>query len=66
MCYGENPREVAVRIKQKVAALESELDGIKIIGVYDRTELIDETVATLTGALQQQALCSMKSSSQLP
>lgn len=54
MRYGENPRDVAERIKQKVTALESELDGIKIHGVYDRTELIDETVATLTHALQHE------------
>ncbi len=54
MRYGENPRDVAERIKEKVTALESELDGIKIHGVYDRTELIDETVATLTHALQHE------------
>ncbi|MCH8840290.1 MAG: efflux RND transporter permease subunit, partial [Planctomycetes bacterium] len=54
MRYGENPRDVAERVKQKIAALESELDGIKIHGVYDRTELIDETVATLSLALQHE------------
>ncbi len=54
MRYGENPRDVAERVKQKIAALESELDGIKIHGVYDRTELIDETVATLSHALQHE------------
>jgi len=59
MRYGENPREVADRVKQKVAALESELDGIKIIGVYDRTELIDETVATLSQALQHEILITI-------
>jgi len=54
MRYGENPRDVIERVKQKIVALESELDGIKIRGVYDRTELIDETVATLTQALQHE------------
>jgi len=59
MRYGENPREVAERIKQKVASLESELDGIKIRGIYDRTVLIDETVATLTHALQHETLITI-------
>jgi Cu(I)/Ag(I) efflux system membrane protein CusA/SilA len=54
MRYGENPRNVVERVKQKIADLESELDGIKIHGVYDRTELIDETVATLTLALKYE------------
>lgn len=54
MRYGENPRDVAERVKKKVVSLESELDGIKIHGVYDRTELIDETVSTLTDALQHE------------
>ncbi|MHC4398938.1 MAG: efflux RND transporter permease subunit [Planctomycetota bacterium] len=51
MRYGENPREVIERVKTKIAALESELDGIKIHGVYDRTLLIEETVTTLSDAL---------------
>ena len=51
MRYGENPREVIERVKAKVASLQSELNGIKIHGVYDRTVLIDETVATLSDAL---------------
>ncbi len=54
MRYGENPREVVERIKAKIVTLESELGGIKIHGVYDRTVLIDETVATLTEALGQE------------
>ena len=54
MRYGENPREVIERVKQRIASLEPELGGIKIHGVYDRTQLVDETVATLTEALIQQ------------
>ncbi len=59
MRYGENPREVIDRVKAKIAALEPELDGIKIVGVYDRTLLIDETVATLTKALGQETLITI-------
>ena len=59
MIDGENPREVVERVKTKIAALESELDGIKIHGVYDRTVLIDETVATLTEALGLEILITV-------
>lgn len=54
MRYGENPRQVIERVKARVATLESEIDGIKIHGIYDRTQLVDETVATLTEALAQE------------
>ena len=59
MRYGENPREVIARVKQKIAALESELDGIQIQGIYDRTLLIDETVATLSDALVHETLITI-------
>ena len=54
MRYGENPREVIDRVKAKIASLEPELDGIKIRGIYDRTELISETIETLTDALSHE------------
>lgn len=54
MRYGENPRQVIERVKARIESLEPELGGIKIHGVYDRTQLVDETVATLTEALAQQ------------
>lgn len=59
MRYGENPREVIDRVKQKISALESELDGIRIVGVYDRTELIGETIATLTTALSEETVITI-------
>jgi Cu(I)/Ag(I) efflux system membrane protein CusA/SilA len=59
MRYRENPREVIERVKAKIAALESELEGIKIRGIYDRSLLIDETVATLTEALAQEILITI-------
>ena len=54
MRYGENPRQVIQRVKAKFDSLEKELDGIKIRGIYDRTQLVEETVATLTGALAME------------
>lgn len=54
MRYGENPRQVIEKVKERIALLEPELNGIKIEGVYDRTQLVDETIATLTEALSQE------------
>ena len=54
MRYGENPRQVIERVKERITLLEPELEGIKIRGVYDRTQLVDETIATLTEALAQE------------
>ena len=59
MRYGENPRAVIERVKAKIAALESELDGVKIVGVYDRTLLVDETVATLTEVLINETIITI-------
>ncbi len=59
MRYGENPRDVIERVKAKIDALESELDGIQIKGIYDRTLLIDETIATLTTALGEETLITI-------
>ena len=59
MRYGENPRDVIQRVKAKIASLESELDGIKIHGVYDRTLLVDETITTLTDVLAHEILITI-------
>ncbi len=56
MRYGENPRNVIDRVKQRIREIEPSLDGVKIHGVYDRTGLIDETIGTLTTALQEEVL----------
>lgn len=59
MRYGENPRKVIAAVKEKIAQLEPSLNGVKIVGIYDRTSLIDETVATLTGALLDEILITV-------
>ena len=59
MRFGENPREVITRVKEKITALEPELEGTKIRGVYDRSLLIDETVGTLSEALMQETLITI-------
>jgi Cu(I)/Ag(I) efflux system membrane protein CusA/SilA len=59
MRYRENPRDVIQRVTQKIESLQSELGGIKIHGIYDRTLLIDETVATLSGSIAQETLITI-------
>ncbi|MEX0793507.1 MAG: efflux RND transporter permease subunit [Pirellulaceae bacterium] len=59
MRYRENPRDVIQRVIAKIDSLEAELDGIKVHGIYDRTLLIDETVATLTDALGHEILVTI-------
>ncbi|HUG90034.1 MAG TPA: efflux RND transporter permease subunit, partial [Planctomycetaceae bacterium] len=59
MRFGENPRRVIDAVKRKMAALEPGLGGVTFNLVYDRTQLIDETVATLTDALLQETLITV-------
>ena len=54
MRYGENPRTVIERVRDKITQIEPALHGVTIHGVYDRTGLIDETMATLTHALRDE------------
>lgn len=54
MRFGENPRAVIARVREKLQQLEPSLKGVKVVAVYDRTGLVDETVATLTESLQEE------------
>jgi len=59
MRYGDNPRAVIERVKSRMADLEPSLQGALFHVVYDRTDLIDETVATLTKALREELLITV-------
>lgn len=59
MRFGENPREVISRIREKIRQIEPGLKGVKVHAVYDRTGLIDETVGTLTGALREELVITL-------
>ncbi len=59
MRHGENPRQVIERVRHKIQALQAEKPGMRIVGIYDRTELIDETVATLSDALVQETVITI-------
>ncbi len=54
MRFGENPRAVIERVREKLQQIEPGLKGVKVVPVYDRTGLINETVATLTESLQEE------------
>ncbi|MFG0334416.1 MAG: efflux RND transporter permease subunit, partial [Maioricimonas sp. JB049] len=56
MRYGENPRSVIEQVKEKIRRIQPSLKGVTIRPIYDRSGLIDETVATLTTALSQQVM----------
>lgn len=54
MRFGENPREVIRRVREKIEQIEPGLQGVKVVPVYDRTGLINETVETLTESLREE------------
>ncbi|MDZ4755501.1 MAG: efflux RND transporter permease subunit [Phycisphaerae bacterium] len=66
MRYGENPREVVARVKEKVVQLEAGLptkklaDGrvskVRLVPFYDRTAIVQETISTLKQALFEEAI----------
>ncbi len=57
MRTGENAREVIARIKEKIAQIAPSLPpGVTIKSFYDRSELIDRTIATLKHALTEEII----------
>jgi len=59
MRFGENPRRVIDAVKERMISLEPSLGGVTFEVVYDRTQLIDETIATLTEALQSEIIITV-------
>ncbi|WP_428634426.1 efflux RND transporter permease subunit [Sedimenticola sp.] len=57
MLVGENARTVARDLAQKLEEVKASLpDGIKVEAVYDRTTLVDKTIATVQKNLLEGAL----------
>jgi Cu(I)/Ag(I) efflux system membrane protein CusA/SilA len=57
MRFGENARETIDRVKTRLAELSEGLpDGVSIVTTYDRSDLIDRAVHTLTGTLIEEIL----------
>lgn len=65
MRYGENAREVIEAVRDKLNELEKGLpEGVEIVTTYDRSRLVDDSIATLTGTLLIQlvivvAICAL-------
>ncbi|MCY4628203.1 MAG: CusA/CzcA family heavy metal efflux RND transporter, partial [Acidobacteria bacterium] len=52
---GENVHEVVTRVKARLAEVQSGLpEGVEVVPVYDRTELIENSVATLSEKLIEE------------
>ncbi len=57
MLIGENSREVATGVRERLAEIARTLpDGVIAEPVYDRTELVDQTIATVEKNLLEGAL----------
>lgn len=57
MLAGQNSREVGERVKARIAEIAPKLpDGIELLPVYDRAELIDRTIATVRNSLFEGAV----------
>ena len=56
MRFGENPRDVIRRVREKIRQIEPSLKGVQVLPVYDRTGLINETVETLTESLREELM----------
>lgn len=56
MQFGNNPRAVIDAVKKKITQIEPSLDGVKIKVIYDRSGLINETIATLTTVLKEEIM----------
>ncbi len=57
MLAGENSRIVARRVAEKLQEIQGKLpEGVQIIPVYDRTDLVDRTIATVKSNLFEGAI----------
>ncbi|KEI70942.1 efflux RND transporter permease subunit [Endozoicomonas elysicola] len=65
MRYGENAREVIEAVRNKLNELKKGLpEGVEIVTTYDRSRLVDDSIATLSGTLLIQlvivvAICAL-------
>jgi Cu(I)/Ag(I) efflux system membrane protein CusA/SilA len=57
MRFGENALAVIKGVKQKIAQIEDSLPaGVRIVPVYDRSQLIERSIATLREKLMEESL----------
>jgi cobalt-zinc-cadmium resistance protein CzcA len=57
MLIGENSHEVTTRLRERMDEIRKDLpEGVEIIDLYDRTELVDRVLRTVQENLQEGAL----------
>jgi Cu(I)/Ag(I) efflux system membrane protein CusA/SilA len=57
MRYGENALDVIERVKQKLAETQPAFpEGVRVVTTYDRSELIGESIATLSENLVEEMI----------
>ncbi|MFZ5475904.1 MAG: efflux RND transporter permease subunit [Myxococcota bacterium] len=55
MRYGENALDVIASVKERIAEVERSLpEGVELVPVYDRSELIEASIDTLTRTLVEE------------
>jgi copper/silver efflux system protein len=55
--YGENARDLIARVEQKIAQVKgSSPEGVELVPVYDRSQLIDRAIHTLSHTLVEEAI----------
>jgi Cu(I)/Ag(I) efflux system membrane protein CusA/SilA len=55
--YGENAQELIRRVEHKIAQVKGSFpEGVELVPVYDRSQLIDRAVSTLTTTLVEEGL----------
>ncbi|MBT3586970.1 MAG: efflux RND transporter permease subunit, partial [Halobacteriovoraceae bacterium] len=60
MRYGENPKKVIDRVKEKIETIKRGLPkGVELVPFYDRTELIERTIGTVYKALTQEIIITI-------
>lgn len=60
MRFGENPKQVIDRVKERLEVIRAGLpDGVKLVSFYDRTELIENTIGTVYTALSEEIIITI-------
>jgi Cu(I)/Ag(I) efflux system membrane protein CusA/SilA len=57
MRFGENAKTTIERVKERLAEVQRDLpEGVRIVPVYDRSDLIDRAIETLRATLTEESL----------
>ncbi len=57
MRFGENAKATIARVKERLVEVQRGLpEGVRIVSVYDRSDLIDRAIETLKGKLTEESI----------